>query len=1457
MAKLFLALTSLVPLLSAQQQHQHSRQHRGVDEAGKMVDAYVDVWQRCEREEDPHSAASCRRVQDLHEPLKRANIPPDDLTDLLYLSNQLSPEPETRSDHHSDEDMNHLQKRVIMRDDSKRWDGGIVPYIFTDEIGAGGRNEIRRVQLDYERLTCLRFVPYTVDEDGVTTNEKYGIRPGHLRYITNGACQAPVGKSVNTNGQWISCCGFLACLHEHGHSLGLHHEQQTTDPDKELLIRTNSNGTWYKRLGGSYISLVGYDPTTVMHYGSANSNDNPGGPYTKLFPELRINDLYSFSGQYYLMMEVSVAHKCGDLHCADFPLTCHNDGYLTLVDDHCACRCVPGLDPETGCTSIINSKTAASLQFPGGSYALLQSKSGCGDSTAETGTITLYNDGGNAKSRNFNNLIAGEISGTKVELNFCVTEHSTSDVIWPTGNYCVLRKGGTCPEHFTDAYVQYDDNPKDGNSNSHTGALPDGVFGENTRLEYCCRDNGFTFEPIFLPNRNPFILFKNGKRGCQKVRGMHVYGEEYYQVKSSSDEGIADRGGASNQKSSRYLTNLCYYEPATIDCGEYIELTKDNPTVTFDSPDGQELECTWFIKAPEGQHVLLNFDNFNIDSKDRIEIRAFKPGVREGTIYRGTKMDKTITSFKNTLVVHMSTYNLLRQTDSSFTATARLQLNEDLCYDAREDTGSSNRGTSYAGNVNFTRWFEPCLPWAEMTHCKYHPFNIPSDAEGFTTNTLLEGNFCRNPDRLTGAMPWCYTSKEFCERNYCDPCLSGRVFDAAKDCNELAELGICTNSEYKVQAMSKCAKTCGFDLSAYGIPDKVSSVSCGSPPPVPDGHLVKELPEGYANPVGSTVTYKCTTSEVTRTSVCLTTGQWSPVGFVCEDVPPGWRVDLEQRWFYRVYSGTKLPFWDAQNTCKSQGGSLATARTASQNAFIQSLVTDNTWLGLYDGEVEGEWHWADTWTQVDGWTNWADGQPNNYGNQDCGIIYKKSDWKWADVKCSGSYGFICMKKMPDLWEPPTCADFWDGCRDLFQTNPAMCVQREEFATRMCPFTCGKCQVDATSSCDVLEPPQSLNSMVYIRQGPFMKSVSRGNVVEYTCKVGYSVSGGDSVRGCQADGQLTGQDLVCSPNCPEGWISFKSGQKCIGYIQDPVDHRTANLRCEEMGGYLNTPKTLEDNEQIRDIANGKAVWVGLDDMSVEGRFVWKDSSPLLGWDNWKLGAPNNDRYGEDGVLMIASGEWNDVPDGDTFNYVCEVPKSVIDESATCIVDAAPNNGQSSTEKTIVSRGSTVRYWCDDGYIIEGGDPVRTCLINGRLSGEQLTCVKDPCPECWQCSSSGSPCYRLFHDRVSYYTAVDRCAALDGGYLAMPKTEDANELIVESREETDLEVWVGLDDRVRESGFQWVDGDVPNWLNWAPGQPSWGPDGPDCVTQRVSGQWNDVFCGSLRPFVCQATVDLSLY
>ncbi|GFO28963.1 collectin-10 [Plakobranchus ocellatus] len=118
--------------------------------------------------------------------------------------------------------------------------------------------------------------------------------------------------------------------------------------------------------------------------------------------------------------------------------------------------------------------------------------------------------------------------------------------------------------------------------------------------------------------------------------------------------------------------------------------------------------------------------------------------------------------------------------------------------------------------------------------------------------------------------------------------------------------------------------------------------------------------------------------------------------------------------------------------------------------------------------------------------------------------------------------------------------------------------------------------------------------------------------------------------------------------------------------------------------------------------------------------------------------------------------------------------------------------------------------------------------------------------------GNKCYK-FHvyssSELQYWDAQSRCE-LNFGNLAMPKTKEINDFLVDALSKYDItdEVFIGLDDMNTEGEFRWKDGsklETPNFYeNFAPGtgiSRTKDSRNNDCVTLNpVTNTWQDIDC-----------------
>ena len=127
-------------------------------------------------------------------------------------------------------------------------------------------------------------------------------------------------------------------------------------------------------------------------------------------------------------------------------------------------------------------------------------------------------------------------------------------------------------------------------------------------------------------------------------------------------------------------------------------------------------------------------------------------------------------------------------------------------------------------------------------------------------------------------------------------------------------------------------------------------------------------------------------------------------------------------------------------------------------------------------------------------------------------------------------------------------------------------------------------------------------------------------------------------------------MICAEICPPGWGYFNgycywTSSLCASWLN-------AELNCSVMGSTLVTVHNQEENVYIQHRHNGERSWIGLNDRSVEGSYVWvnKEISSFRFW------APRqpNDWKNEDCVHTLGTKHgytWNDVPCDNCFNYTC--------------------------------------------------------------------------------------------------------------------------------------------------------------------------------------------------------------
>ncbi|CAH3165282.1 unnamed protein product, partial [Pocillopora meandrina] len=184
--------------------------------------------------------------------------------------------------------------------------------------------------------------------------------------------------------------------------------------------------------------------------------------------------------------------------------------------------------------------------------------------------------------------------------------------------------------------------------------------------------------------------------------------------------------------------------------------------------------------------------------------------------------------------------------------------------------------------------------------------------------------------------------------------------------------------------------------------------------------------------------------------------------------------------------------------------------------------------------------------------------------------------------------------------------------------------------------------------------------------------------------------------------------VLSDICQPGWGYFDG----YCYFTSPacMPWLTAESNCSAMGSQLVTIHNQEENVYVQHRHNGERSWIGLNDRSVEGSFVWtnKEISKFRFWAHQQP----NDWNNEDCVHTLSAKHgyaWNDVPCDNCFNF-------------TCFTD--------------FDECKTNTYSCDDNAACKNTVGSYTCTCKSGYSGDGKTCN-----DVDECTNGANSCHSL--------------------------------------------------------------------------------------------------------------------
>ncbi|XP_070535374.1 macrophage mannose receptor 1-like isoform X2 [Ptychodera flava] len=295
------------------------------------------------------------------------------------------------------------------------------------------------------------------------------------------------------------------------------------------------------------------------------------------------------------------------------------------------------------------------------------------------------------------------------------------------------------------------------------------------------------------------------------------------------------------------------------------------------------------------------------------------------------------------------------------------------------------------------------------------------------------------------------------------------------------------------------------------------------------------------------------------------------------------------------------------------------------------------------------------------------------------------------------------------------------------------------------------------------------------------------------------------------------------DCPTGWIESESN--CFK-VFNADDNRKRSLNwhgsseyCRKMNANLASFSSLDQEMSVfreAKVARNEAIWIGLNDIDNEGKYVWSDGSNV-NYTNWRRFRTGYKDYTPDcvslqSILRIGRGmeatTWRLRPcNRNVGSWMCKIPSG-----EELITPSPPPTPDYCYENNTVwlKYGDNMCYFFSTSAVIE--------------------------PKTW--TESRKYCHSKGAELLSVH--------------------DANETAwIASRLQLE-EIrpwWIGLRQYGFGGDYEWSDGTALDYVNWLDGEPNNFDGMEECAQISESSdtaQWNDQLCAGEFSFICKKII-----
>merc|ERR1712038_1714041 len=356
---------------------------------------------------------------------------------------------------------------------------------------------------------------------------------------------------------------------------------------------------------------------------------------------------------------------------------------------------------------------------------------------------------------------------------------------------------------------------------------------------------------------------------------------------------------------------------------------------------------------------------------------------------------------------------------------------------------------------------------------------------------------------------------------------------------------------------------------------------------------------------------------------------------------------------YKHFSEKKT--WeDAEDECVKEKAHLVSIHSAEEHQFVAGQGGGLLWLGgRRDSENREDWVWSDRapW----GYTNWAEGEPNNHlgRNEDCALIYPDFGKKWNDFPCSSETTFVCKKGSMEENNNHTVS--WNGkcVRDSsrpFRLLPTNAVPGYDLGGPFPSNTPARCKEACDDQGFLFAGVQTGHECWCGNDAP-----PQDRIVDMReCNVSCS---GDSTLKCGGIWRMNVYKIEGETNqvsCPSGWSVYNGN--CYKFVSKAKSFSEAEGYCNSIwDAHLASIHSAGENQFIYDSYGGEAggdIWIG--GKRQGDSFAWLDGTP---WDyqNWSPNNPSHrhEECAEIFALNYYPSNWNDDSCSSRNAFVCQL------------------------------------------------------------------------------------------------------------------------------------------------------------------------------------------------------------